>query len=50
MNKYYIHIHIQGWAHAMTAYGVNTKDAVAKFKKQHGFTRMPKGYSIWSAA
>jgi hypothetical protein len=47
MNKY--HIHIQGWAHSMTAYGMNPKDAVVRFKKQHGMTRMPRGYSIWSA-
>lgn len=43
------YIHIPGWAHAMTAYGVNKRDAVARFRKQHGMVRMPKGYGIWLA-
>jgi hypothetical protein len=42
------YIHIPGWAYAMTAYGVNKRDAVARFCKQHRMTRMPKGYGIWS--
>jgi hypothetical protein len=45
MKKYYIHI--PGWAFAMTAYGNSKSDALAKFKAQHGMTRMPNGYGIW---
>jgi hypothetical protein len=47
MTKYYIHI--PSWAHAMTAYGMNKKDALIRFKHQHGMTRMPTGYGIWEA-
>jgi len=47
MNKYFIHI--PGWVYAMTAYGTNKKDAVDRFKNQHGITRMPNGYGIWEA-
>lgn len=42
-------IHIPGWAHSMNAYGVNKKDAVRRFKHQHGIVRMPNGYGIWEA-
>jgi len=48
MKKY--HLHIQGWAHSMTAYGHSKQDAVNRFKTQHGMTRMPRGYAIWEAA
>lgn len=48
MNKYFLHI--PGWAHAMTAYGTSKKDAIYRFKKQHGIIRMPKGYGIWVSA
>jgi len=49
MIRYYIHI--PQWCHiAMTAYGNNKKDALARFKHQHGMLRMPKGYGIWEAA
>jgi hypothetical protein len=34
---------------AMTAYGLNKKDAVLRFKKQHCMIRMPRGYKIWEA-
>lgn len=47
MKKYYLHI--PGWAHAMTAYGDSKKDAVIRFKKQHGIIRMPNGFGIWEA-
>jgi len=47
MTKYYVHI--PGWAHAMTAYGFDKRDAVARFRKQHAMLRMPKGYGIWEA-
>jgi hypothetical protein len=47
MTKYYIHI--PTWAHAMTCYGTNKKDAVLRFKAQHGMIRMPSGYAIWEA-
>jgi hypothetical protein len=40
-------IHVQGWAHSMTAYGANKRDAWDRFKKQHGIIRMPKGSAIW---
>lgn len=42
-------IHIPNWAYAMTCYGNSKKDAVAQFRHQNGFNRMPKGYSIWEA-
>jgi len=48
MKRYYIHI--CGWAHSMTAYGNGKRDAIARFRKQHGMNRMPKGYGIWEAA
>lgn len=47
MIKYYIHI--PGWAHAMNAYGLNKRDAIDRFKHQHGMSRMPRGYGIWEA-
>lgn len=47
MKKYFVHI--PSWAHAMTCYGLSRQDAVARFRHQHGFTRMPKGYGIWEA-
>jgi hypothetical protein len=47
MKRYFVHI--PSWAHAMTCYGNSKKDAVARFRHQHGFTRMPKGYGIWEA-
>lgn len=47
MKRFYVHI--PGWAHSMTAYGMNKKDAVQRFKHQHGMTRMPRGYGIWEA-
>lgn len=47
MKAYYVHI--QGWAHSMRAYGINKRDAINRFKHQHGMSRMPKGYGIWSA-
>ena len=47
MKAYYIHI--PGWAHSMTAYGMNKRDAVARFRHKHGMLRMPRGYGIWEA-
>jgi len=47
MKKYYVHV--PGWAHAMTAYGMGKRDAVARFRKQHCMLRMPRGYGIWEA-
>lgn len=43
------HIHIPGWVYSMTAYGLNKKDALTRFKHQHGMRRMPRGYGIWEA-
>ena len=48
MKRY--HIHIPGWAHSMTAYGMDKRDAIDRFKHQHGISRMPRGYGIWEAA
>jgi hypothetical protein len=48
MKTYYVHI--PGWAHAMTCYGTNRRDAIRRFRHQHGMTRMPSGYGIWEAA
>jgi hypothetical protein len=47
MSRFYVHI--PGWVYGMTAYGLNKKDAVLRFKKQHCMTRMPRGYKIWEA-
>ena len=47
MTKY--HIHIPSWAHSMTAYGLNKRDAINRFKHQHGMVRMPKNFGIWPA-
>ena len=44
------HIHVPGWAHAMTGYGYSKRDAVARFRNNQGFLRMPKGYAIWEQA
>lgn len=49
MTKAYF-LHIPNWIYAMTAYGSSKRDAVIKFKKQHGIGRMPRGYKIWEAA
>jgi hypothetical protein len=43
-------VHIPGWVYAMTAYGTTRRDAIARFRSQHGLRRMPKGYAIWEAA
>ena len=48
MNKFFVHV--PGWVHSMTAYGFNKRDAVARFRAQHGLRRMPKGYGIWEAS
>jgi hypothetical protein len=45
MTKYYIHV--PGWTHSMTAYGMDKRDALNRFKHQHGISRMPRGYGIW---
>lgn len=47
MKKFFVHI--PGWAHAMTAYGANARDAINRFKYQHGIVRMPKNYGVWEA-
>jgi len=47
MKKY--HLHLQGMAYSMTAYGLNPRDALNRFKKENNLNRMPKGYAIWSA-
>jgi hypothetical protein len=47
MKTYYVHI--PGWIYSMSAYGMNKRDALDRFKKQQGFGRMPKGYGIWEA-
>jgi len=46
MKNYYVHIPAWGSWPAKT-YGIDKKDAVARFRKQNGFLRMPKGYGIW---
>lgn len=43
-------IHIPGWIYCMTAYGMNKRDAIARFRLKHYLSRMPKGYAIWEAA
>jgi hypothetical protein len=42
-------IHIPGWVYTMTIYGTNKRDAVSRFRAQHGIQRMPKNYAIWEA-
>ena len=47
--KHYL-IHIPSWIHvAMSQHGYDKKDAIKRFKKQHGFIRMPNGFGIWEA-
>jgi hypothetical protein len=49
MKRYFVHI--PSWIHiAMTCYGYDKKDAIARFRRQHGFVRMPKGFGIWEAS
>ena len=43
------YIHLPGFAYSMTAYGHNRRDAIARFRTQHGYARMPKGFSVWEA-
>jgi len=43
------YVHIPGWAHSMNAYGMSKRDAINRFKHQHGMLRMPKGFGIWEA-
>jgi hypothetical protein len=46
MKQYYLHLPI--WKYIqMEIFGINKKDAIAHFKRQHGLLRMPKGYAIW---
>lgn len=47
MKKFFVHI--PGWAHSMTAYGMDKRDAVRRFTRQHCMLRMPRGYGIWEA-
>jgi hypothetical protein len=48
MKKYFLHI--PTWIHiAVTCYGINKKDALKRFKHQHGINRMPNKYAIWEA-
>ena len=47
MKKYHLHLH--GLMYAITAYGLNPTDALNRFKKENNLTRMPNGYTIWSA-
>lgn len=47
MKRY--NLHLQGMAYAMTAYGLNPRDALNRFKQENKLSRMPKGYAIWSA-
>lgn len=47
MRSFYIHV--PGWVYAMSCYGMSKRDAVARFRRQHGMLRMPKGYAIWPA-
>ena len=46
MKAYYIHIPQWG-SYLMSGYVLNRKDAIARFRKNQGFLRMPKGYGIW---
>ena len=46
----HFYIHVRSWAvFAMSQHGYNSKDAIKRFKRQHGLVRMPNGYSIWEA-
>ena len=47
--KFY-YFHIPSWIHrAMTMHGYDKKDAIKRFKRQHGMVRMPNGYKVWEA-
>lgn len=45
----HFYLHIPGWAHSMSTYGFNKRDAINRFKHRHGMKRMPAGYGIWEA-
>jgi len=47
--KHY-YIQVPNWIYAMDAYGLNRRDAIARFRKNQGFGRMPKGFAIWEAS
>lgn len=47
MRSYYVHL--PGMAQAVTQHGANEKDALRRFKKNNGLTRMPAGFAIWEA-
>jgi hypothetical protein len=41
---------IPSWIHRqMTQHGYNKKDAIKRFKRQHGIVKMPNGYKVWEA-
>ena len=36
------------WIHRrMTMHGYDQKDAIKRFKRQHGIVKMPNGYKVW---
>ena len=46
MKHYYIYI--PSWIRrTMTQHGYDKNDAINRFKRQHGFVKMPNGYSMW---
>ena len=45
----HFYVHIPGWAHAMSCYGISKRDAINRFKHQHGMSRMPSGFGIWES-
>jgi hypothetical protein len=47
--KHYV-IYISAWiCRRNTQHGYDKKDAIKRFKRQHGFVKMPNGYSMWEA-
>jgi hypothetical protein len=41
---------IPSWIHRrMTMHGYDKKDAIKRFKRQHGIVKMPNGYKVWEA-
>jgi hypothetical protein len=47
--RHYV-IYIPAWiCRRNTQHGYDKKDAIKRFKRQHGFVKMPNGYGIWEA-
>jgi hypothetical protein len=41
------HLYLPGCVYTLTAYGLDKRDAVARFRAENNLLRMPNGYAIW---